>query len=135
MEKWTEPKCAICNKEYKSKKSLWNHNKKYHEPDISHKPTDDKPNISQKQLISDKEIKISYSCSICNKDYKHFQSRWKHEQKCKKVEKEKEKEHEFNELKNKMKIEKKHIIAGSLAILSVSAAIIYLQYKNTAKCL
>ena len=96
MEKWTEPKCVLCNKEYKSKKSLWNHNKKYHQPDISHKPTDDKPNISQKQLIS-------YSCNICNKEYKHFQSRWKHEQKCKKVEKEKEKEDEFIELKNKMK--------------------------------
>lgn len=103
MEKWTEPKCVLCNKEYKSKKSLWNHNKKYHQPNIIPKQDDDHPKIIQKSVTLKKEIKITYPCRICNKEYIYVQGRWKHEQKCKKVEKEKEKEEEFIELKNKMK--------------------------------
>jgi hypothetical protein len=103
MEKWTELKCVLCNKEYKSKKSLWNHNKKYHQPNIIPKQDDDHPKIIQKSLTLKKEIEITYPCRICNKEYIYVQGRWKHEQKCKKVEKEKEKEDEFIELKNKMK--------------------------------
>jgi hypothetical protein len=82
-------RCDICNKEYSSYKSLWNHNNKFHinnklihKSDISISSaidkSNDKPNISQNE---NKESK--YCCKYCNKKYLHFQSRWKHEKKCK----------------------------------------------------
>jgi hypothetical protein len=79
--------CKYCNKEYSSYSSRCNHIKKYHsevhKPDISHlaygdKPCD-KPNISQ---MTYQKVKFEYRCSKCNNAYKHYQSRWKHEQKC-----------------------------------------------------
>ena len=70
-------KCNICNKNYKSKNSLGNHNRKFH-PKI-------KPNISLDKPFYKSDISQNglYKCQFCNKNYKHFQSRWKHEKKCK----------------------------------------------------
>ena len=90
MEKWIRPTCELCKKEYKSKKSLWNHNNKYHKMPIIHKPDDDHPKIIQKQVILENDQEIVYPCRICNKEYTYVQGRWKHEQKCKQIEKEKE---------------------------------------------
>ena len=68
--------CNICNKNYKSYQSRWNHMNKFHTPDISQNKAYDKPN--------DKPEKIEgYKCTFCKKKYVHYQSRWKHEQKCK----------------------------------------------------
>ncbi len=79
-------RCKTCNKEYSSYKSLWNHNKKFHntknlsdKSKISNMISHDKSMISHKNNEEDK-----YKCNYCNNTYKHFQSRWKHEQKCKK---------------------------------------------------
>ena len=75
--------CKICNKKYKSYQSLWNHNNKFH--NVNNNKL--QPNISLNTAIdksSDQSIKKhEYKCQYCNKNYKHFQSRWKHEQKCK----------------------------------------------------
>jgi hypothetical protein len=49
---------------------------KFHTPDISQNKAYDKPN--------DKPEKVEgYECTFCKKIYVHYQSRWKHEQKCK----------------------------------------------------
>ena len=78
--------CKTCNKQYSSYKSLWNHNKKFHtdknsvdKSKISNMISHDKSMISH---INNEEDK--YKCNYCDNTYKHFQSRWKHEQKCKK---------------------------------------------------
>ena len=74
--------CQHCNKEFSSQSSRSNHNKKFHKSDISQKSVSHQPNISRKApALKCKEI--SYPCSFCDKEYKHIQSRWKHENKCK----------------------------------------------------
>ena len=62
---------------YKKKctKSAQN-DKPFDKPNISHVQFHDKPNISHVQ-------KKQYFCKFCKKRYKHYQSRWKHEKKCK----------------------------------------------------
>ena len=68
--------CNICNKNYKSYQSRWNHMNKFHTSNISQHKAYDKPN--------DKPEKVEgYECNYCKKIYVHYQSRWKHEQKCK----------------------------------------------------
>jgi len=95
-----EYKCKICIKNYSSYQSLWIHNKKYHNDNvshdksyISHSSVNDKPNISQTSINDKSNI---YSCKYCNNTYKHFQSRWKHEKSCK------EKNNEIIKLKNEI---------------------------------
>ncbi len=91
MSDRTEYKCDHCNKLYSSYKSRWLHIKKYHTLILSHNISHDKPNnkpnnkpnISQTDILINKENDDKYICKYCNKAYKHFQSRWKHEQKCK----------------------------------------------------
>jgi hypothetical protein len=57
-------KCNECNKTYYLYKSLWAHNKKKH-TEIT-------------EIINN----CLYECRICSKEYKHKQSRHKHEQTC-----------------------------------------------------
>ena len=85
-----EHKCNICNKNYASKQSLWNHNNKFHNNIISQKsaknqsknhPTSVKNQPIVIQSVLDTKHNI-LECKYCNKSYKHIQSRWKHEQKC-----------------------------------------------------
>jgi hypothetical protein len=79
--------CEKCNKDYSSYKSLWNHNKKFHDNYINQNQllsTIDQPNINQNQLLNGK-----YNCRYCSKSYDIIQSRWKHEQKCKNILKDK----------------------------------------------
>ena len=45
--------CNICEKDYKSHQSLWNHNKKFHNGN----------------LISNKKINGEFTCSKCNKNF------------------------------------------------------------------
>ena len=66
--------CIICKKKYASKSSLCNHNKKFHNNTIII------PNNTLTNISSD--IK-KYYCKICNREFNHFQNRWKHEKKCK----------------------------------------------------
>jgi len=90
-----EYKCEYCNKLYKSYQSKWNHINRYHQtenkPIINQNQSNNKSNISQNQYIDKPNISHLknniddelYKCKFCDKIYKHIQSRWKHEQKCK----------------------------------------------------
>ena len=78
-----EYQCKLCEKNYSSLSSRSNHIKIYHKP--GDKPSDkpgDKP--GDKHMISTTQIsnKNKYKCKYCDNVYEHFQSRWRHEQKC-----------------------------------------------------
>jgi hypothetical protein len=83
--------CNICNKNYASKQSLWNHNHKFHDNNISKKSAKNQPKIHQtsvknQPIVIQSVLNTKHNileCKYCNKLYKHIQSRWKHEQKCK----------------------------------------------------
>jgi hypothetical protein len=105
-----EYNCNICKKEYSSYKSLWNHNKKFHnnisnlKVNISHKSGKQKSTFVKNTVLHQ-----DFSCRICNKELSCKQSRWTHEKKCKEkndilkvTEIDKMKE-ELNKLKNDMK--------------------------------
>ena len=62
--------CNICNKIYSSKSSLWNHNNKFHNINVSKSI----PNVS-------KSIPKTCICNFCNKQFSSPQNRWKHETK------------------------------------------------------
>jgi hypothetical protein len=108
--------CKICVKQYKSYKSLWNHNKKFHsEEDIkSPKKTEKVCKESEKVLNSPKQ----YCCRTCKKVYTNKNSRWSHEQKCKIINDEIQK---IKEEKENKKIE--------LLIKKEEAAILRLKLK------
>ena len=77
-------KCNICNKFYKSKNSLGNHNRKFH---FKNKPksTENQPKSTQNQLNSTNNQLFThkYHCKYCNRGYNINQSKWKHEKTCK----------------------------------------------------
>ena len=88
--------CEICIKHYKNYKSLWKHNYVYHKIDDKHFDKHDKHDDkhNDKHLINkkiDKEDK-KYSCKKCNKSFDFYQSRWRHEKKCKNEEQKSDKE-------------------------------------------
>ncbi len=79
-------RCEKCDKTYKNKSGLWKHNVKYHG---NHKSADDQPTSAQNQPISAECIQNGnqlksnlLTCKICFQEFKHIQSRWRHEQKC-----------------------------------------------------
>lgn len=81
-------RCKICNKNYSSYKSLWNHNKKFHTNISQHKNSmsQHKNSISQhKNKIlqhNNSSLQHAYSCKYCFKIYKHQQSKSRHEKIC-----------------------------------------------------
>ena len=79
--------CNICNKEYKSPQSIWNHKNKLHPQSKSYISHDSKSSVSQSKSIVDEskpeiEINKKYKCKFCSNEYIFKQSKWKHEQKC-----------------------------------------------------
>ena len=58
-------RCNICNKDYSSKSSLYNHNKKYHDNKMQ---TNENINNMKNKHFSDNNIK-KYLCKFCNKGY------------------------------------------------------------------
>jgi len=79
-----EYNCKYCNKSYSSFQSRCNHIRRYHKDENSPKITQispDKPkDITQNITQISPEL---FSCRKCDKKYKYFQGRWRHEQKCK----------------------------------------------------
>ena len=78
-----ELNCNICNKNYASYKSLWNHNKKFHKSIDSENVS----SISHEVAITSPEVVIKIydnrTCKFCNKQLCDRKYRWRHEQKCK----------------------------------------------------
>jgi hypothetical protein len=100
--------CDICKKKYKSYKSLWNHNKQFHN---AHNPQSTQINSNNSSKITQTKKKI-YSCSFCNKILSRIDNLKRHEKSCKDTNKQNieiqlqlsQKENEI--LKLKLKIEK-----------------------------
>ena len=93
-------KCNICNKYYKSYKSLWNHKKKYHFeiPTLDqHIPTLDQ-HIPTNNTQSKMKKTANKNCVYCNKQFSCYNSMNRHLQKCKLKDNDKEK----NEMKNEI---------------------------------
>ena len=76
-------RCKLCNKNYSSYKSLWNHNKKFHN-NIVNQMSNVVKNTSNNVKQSSNIIK-QYHCSYCDKCFEIRQTRWAHEQKCKNI--------------------------------------------------
>lgn len=86
--------CSICNKEYKSKRSLYNHNNRKHNTNT----------IITKDISNNT---IEFLCEICNTEFKHGSSLSRHKKKCKQevetntlIEKVTQLENKINELSN-----------------------------------
>ncbi len=116
---YTNFKCELCKKYYKSYQSLWKHKKIYHpqskpesKPIIDTSKPESKPKVDKSK--PEIEINKKYKCKFCLNEYKFKQSKWNHEQKCNKktnledlIKQNEEKDKENQELKNKMeKMEK-----------------------------
>ena len=80
--------CKICNKQYKTIQSLCNHNKRFH--------NSIKTTFSElKQPLSDfiqplvetttSLIEPLHICCKCNKNFKHYNNKWRHEKTCNKI--------------------------------------------------
>jgi hypothetical protein len=89
MVKSEQYTCKLCDKQYSSASSIWNHrtkkhkvNKDYHD---NHMIISDNPLIISDNDTSSNAIdkyKI-YDCKYCKKQFKYFQNRWRHEKICK----------------------------------------------------
>ena len=79
--------CDICKKYYKSKHSLCNHNRRFHKKSVNlsqneHFESQNEHLLSQNEhLLSQNE---HFECRYCNKNYKHIQSKNRHEKNCNK---------------------------------------------------
>ena len=79
-------RCNECSKNYSSYKSLWNHNKKFHNT-YDHKttsiqPTNDHKTTILQPLVNNKTID-NLSCKYCSKHFNHYNNKWRHEKTCK----------------------------------------------------
>ena len=82
-------KCDQCNKFYSSYKSIWNHNKKFHNKCINLTTTNNNLTTTNNNFLTTNNNSDiicnpskNYRCKYCNKSYNIQQSRWKHEQSC-----------------------------------------------------
>lgn len=109
MVRTTEHTCKDCNKIYASYQSLCNHRTKIHKKENN--PNDnpsiipDNPSIIS--TLSTIETVKTYNCKQCNKEFKYFQNRWRHEKICKM------KNHEIIEKNNSQIIENQHNIQNN----------------------
>jgi len=82
--------CEKCNKIYASRQSLWNHNNKYH-IELQTPKSAENQHVSSAQNqpeSAQNHLDGKIICKYCNQEFRHIQSRWRHEQKCKLIEKE-----------------------------------------------
>ena len=92
--------CNLCNIKYSSRQNLWKHTNKYHitesKSEVSQGSVKSKSTVSQKSVLSNEiETQLNtydktYNCNYCNKEYKHKQSKYNHQLKCKEKNKETE---------------------------------------------
>ena len=72
--------CNICNKDYSSYKSLWNHNKKFHTKNVVQNGTNE---VLSVVVCDTTEINNKHQCKICNKIFNDRSNKYKHEKICK----------------------------------------------------
>ena len=70
--------CNDCNKLYSCYRSLWTHNKNFHNGIKTEKTIVEE----KKPEIIKEENTTEYNCRVCNKIYKYKQGRYKHEKTC-----------------------------------------------------
>jgi hypothetical protein len=78
--------CEICNKNYKSYQSLWNHNKKFHKDlssNITIIPQNTTQNDNNTTIIPQNTTLNKLECKNCNKILSRYDSLKRHELKCK----------------------------------------------------
>jgi len=105
--------CKICNKEYASRSSLCNHNKKFHKKLVNKvtipvsTPEKNVNIITQNNENINDDISLKkHKCKLCSKLFRCRQGKYQHEKKCKqKINEEKTKEIKLKEL-DIIKIEK-----------------------------
>jgi hypothetical protein len=77
--------CKVCNKKYKSYKSLWNHNKSFHINNVTINNNDvsiGNNSITINNTIVDNKVSINtYDCIYSNKNFKSRQNKWEHQKK------------------------------------------------------
>ena len=77
--------CISCKKFYKSYKSLWNHNRKFHNNDV----VECGSNVAVGKNTNEVEIKKNeleikkFYCKFCEKIFNHNSNRCKHQKICK----------------------------------------------------
>jgi len=77
--------CKICNKNYSSASSLWNHNKKFHNSNITNNNESSKKKHEFITNNNESSILKEYFCKFCNKQFNFYQNKWDHEKNyCKK---------------------------------------------------
>ncbi len=80
--------CNICNKKYSSYKSLWNHNKEFHNDNVVKcgdkvvKCGDNVVNNGDNVVKCGDNVVKKYYCNVCNKNFNDRSNKWKHEKKC-----------------------------------------------------
>ena len=78
--------CNLCNRMFSSASSIWNHRTKIHKvkKDYQDNPSIilDNPLIINNEPLEIESVK-TYNCKHCNKEFKYFQNRWRHEKICK----------------------------------------------------
>jgi hypothetical protein len=79
--------CKVCNKQYKSYQSLWNHNNKFHKDENNHGTTEttinDTNNIEKTTIEQPIPVINKYLCEFCNKEFNHYNNKWRHQKTCK----------------------------------------------------
>ena len=122
--------CKFCNKQYKSSHSRSNHYRIYHSHDIvlesvkskskvSHESVKSKSKVSQELVennLKTNQVSVAitkFFCQYCNNIYKHKQSKYTHEKKCKNHKKNETTDIIINELK-KENVEIKNILNNIL---------------------
>ena len=81
--------CKYCNKTYKTMSSRSNHYRIYHKDDMSVKSKCEvsHSSVKSKSIVNQNKVNNTncnnYICQYCNNIYKHKQSKYNHEKKCK----------------------------------------------------
>ena len=76
-------RCKICNKNYSSKSSLWNHTKKLHDGQKQSLNNQKQSFNNQNDDYKESLIEIKLLCLFCNKKFTHYNNKWRHQKTCK----------------------------------------------------
>ena len=106
--------CKVCNKDYSSYKSLWNHNNKFHNNNLPH--TTSKPLNFTSNSLNFTSNSLNFECIFCNKIFNRKDNLQRHNKTCKLInnnkinkieqleEKNKELENTINEMKKQFSL-------------------------------